>query len=110
MAKILILYEDSVIRSHLSSILKEEGYKVVECDSVDSAEAKGTGIDLFICGQLGKYSDGLLFAAEKAMEGKRVLILADRRKFSRIPFMGIQLLTNREALLEEVETALAGDT
>ena len=110
MSKILVLYEDSVIRSHISSILTGEGHEVVECDSADCPEAKDKTIDLYICGQLGKYSDGLIFAAERAMEDKKVLVLSDRRKFSRIPFLGIQLLTKKEAVIEEINAVLEGDT
>jgi DNA-binding NtrC family response regulator len=109
MAKILVLHEDPVIRAHLSAILEAEGHKTVMCASIDEAKQNEQDIDLFLCGQLGKYSDGLLYAAEKAMSNRRVLIVGEYVKFTRIPFLDTNTLTRREAVVRVVGEALAGD-
>ncbi len=92
MAKILVLDDDACVGDRLSKILTSTSNEVSVCRSVSDAETAEantpTGhFDLYICGPVGKYSDGLIFALDRAQKGRKVVIVANRRKFSRLPFL-----------------------
>lgn len=109
MAKILLLHEESGVRARASALLVTAGHEVAEYDSVPEAHEDTRAFDLYICGQLGKYSDGLAFATDMVALGRKALILSERHKFSRIPFFSSLLLSDGAQLILRVENILAGD-
>lgn len=108
MARILHLEDDCRIRKKVLKLLGDAGHEVVSCSSISEVPNGGL-FDLYICGPLGKYSDGLSFATDRRAEGKRVIILAHRRKFSMVPFIGLADLRNKKLALWTLGQALVGD-
>jgi len=106
MARIIHLENNPGVAKTLARILKKEGHSVTSVYKVDEVS---NGFDLYICGSLNKYSDGLLMAAEYQGRGAKVLILASKRKFSRIPFLSTHSLRNRKIVAEVVKNLLAGE-
>jgi DNA-binding NtrC family response regulator len=95
MKRVLVLHDDKSVRERLNNILVASGYQVVVCDSLGMFEKiENSVFDLYLCGQLGKYSDGLISALDLHDSGKKVIIVGKKKKFSKIPFMNTQGMTN----------------
>lgn len=109
MAKILVLHESPEVRERLNAILRDKGHEMVTCASLVEAQVHDAPFDLYICGQLGKYSDGLAYAAHMREHGAKVLIVGDLRKFSRMPYLNTYALKDREMAQQAIDSALAGD-
>ena len=103
MARILHLEDDSEVRVRFRALMAEEGHEVTTFRSCKKAlEAhKQESFDLYVCGQLGKYSDGLAFAADMQQQNEKVLIISDKQKFSKIPYVSVHLLTHRGDYIRE---------
>lgn len=97
MASVLLLEDDRELRKKILALLVGAGHSVISCQTVSEAREIAGHVDLYVCGPLGKHSDGLVFALEKADQDKRVVIVANRRKFSRLPFVSHQQLKDKEA-------------
>ena len=109
MARILHLEDDDRVRKKFADALRGTGHMVIQCDNLRDAFA-AEDVDLYVCGLLGKYSDGLGFATEMVERGKKVLTLSDRQKFSRIPFLDVNTLySNEDRIVERIKELLAGD-
>ncbi len=107
MARILVLQEDSRVRKKLLALFSSHGDTVVLCFTLSMAHAASGEFDLYVCSALGKHSDGLVFALEKAEKGGKVVVVGHRQKFSRIPFVNIERLAGENAY-EAFELIMAG--
>lgn len=108
MARILHLEDNPQVLAKVAKLLGEAGHNVVAHTSFNSAKKDKRPYDLYICGSLGKYSDGLIFALGRVERGFRVVVLAPKRKFSRLRFINVgdlDLLPSR--ILEMFEEVLA---
>lgn len=111
MSRILVLHDEAPIRLQISTILETIGHEVVEFASVREAKQYDLSeVDLCICGQVGKYSDGLIFALDAMNVGKKVLIITSKRKFRKIPHLYPHEVGNRMQVVYAVETQMAGDS
>ncbi len=108
MKKILHLEENPIIRKRIKDILRNTDHQVTSVNTIEDAEEAGEQ-NLYICGELNQYSDGLGFATEQLVRGRKALIVAPRRKFSRIPYVSTYALNNGAKVRELIETLLAGD-
>jgi hypothetical protein len=106
-ARIFHLEDDLRIRKKFAQVMEKSGHTVVGV-SILPLVIDVLDFDLYVCGPLGKYSDGLGFAAEMKHKGKKVVILSDRLKFSRIPYIGVHTLTsNKEGVIQKINEILA---
>lgn len=96
MARVLHLDDSQELRKQVRELLDTSEHQVISCSSEDEARSVSGPLDLFICGPLGKHSDGLIFALDKSGEGSKILILAGKRKFSGLPFFSTTLLSTTE--------------
>lgn len=109
MASILVLHDDASVRERLSKILKPIGFRVVTCASTEEASKHDARtFDLYLCGQMGKYSDGLIYALDAKDKGAKVVIISERKKFHQFPLLHIGAISDQR-VVEEVEKQLAGD-
>jgi DNA-binding NtrC family response regulator len=111
MARILHLEDNEHVREKLKTLLQKEGHQVVGFDCHKKAlEAHlKESFDLYVCGQLGKYSDGLAFAADMQHQNKKVLVISDKQKFSKIPYLSVYFVSRKgEYLLGVVRKILTG--
>jgi DNA-binding response OmpR family regulator len=109
MARILHLEDDLAITKRLSAILRQDGHIVTTHTALEDAQIDRGVYDLYICGTLGRYSDGLSFALKKKEAGETVLILANRRKFSRLPFINTSSLIHGSLVVQSrIREILAG--
>jgi hypothetical protein len=106
MARILHLDANPDIRKRVCEIAVKAGHKVVGVDTVAGAQSTGGEFDLYICGMVNKYSDGLAYSLTKIEEGKNVLILSSKRKASLVPFFDKGMLKNEEAFHQALNEAL----
>jgi len=106
-SRILHLEDDLAVLESFK-IAVEGQHIVVPCRSLSEANETVVSPSIFVCGPLGKNSDGLIFALEKAREGKKVLVLADRRKFSRLPFLSVSALSDKAEVLRTIARVMAG--
>ncbi len=89
-AKILHLGVNSQIRDVISSVVIEMGHEIVFFSDPDLALSNSSDIDLFIVSEGtidGDHFNGYLFALERIAEGKMAIILADRHKFAKVPYL-----------------------
>lgn len=108
MKHILVLHDEKNVRERLCNVLVAHGYQVVVCASLkEFRKLDKSNFELYICGQLGKYSDGLIFALDLHDSGKKVVIVGKKRKFSRLPFMDIHGMTDLQ-IKTAVEQHVAG--
>ncbi len=110
MSRIVHLEDNLEKRLLLRDILSQDGHEVIGASSIVEARDVAGQVDLYLCAQLGKYSDGLSFATEMLELGRKVIILSDRRKFHKIPFISYGSLFSPEVVLKKVREALAGVT
>ncbi|MDQ3089611.1 MAG: hypothetical protein M3Q24_00455 [bacterium] len=108
MAKILHLEEDPAIRKKMRDILTKSGHQVTSVDAINEAATSG-GYNLYVCGPLNKQSDGLGFAVDMLGRGRKVLIMASLRKFSRVRFLSTHALSNTKYVRGFIESLLAED-
>lgn len=106
MARVLHVEDDPEIRKLVADIFAMTNYELSQFDSVESAERSGGGYDLYICGTMGKHSDGLIFALTQEERGNRVIVIADQQKFTRLPFLATARLRQKENALKALEHAL----
>jgi DNA-binding response OmpR family regulator len=107
MARILHLEDDEKVRKRFAEIVELDGHEVEGFDKVPDIEDV-PNYDLYVCNQMGRHSDGLSLAAELAGKGKKVLILSDRRKFSRIPFYSTHGLKNSDRVRLVIREMVTG--
>ena len=105
MPKILVLHDNRGVREKLAKALSSL-YDVTVFESVSKAKEDEGLYDLYVCGQMGKYSDGLSYALDKKAVSSKVLIVGSKRKFSLIPFLGTGELKFAEKILKKVEEVL----
>ncbi len=108
MAKILHLEEDPAIRKKMQDILSKSGHQVTSVNAINGVATSG-GYNLYVCGPLNKQSDGLGFAVDMLGMGRKVLIIAPLRKFSRVRFLSTHALNNKEYVKGFIESLLAED-
>lgn len=90
MAKVLHLGVNSQIRDLISSVVSEMGHEILFFSDPDLALQNSCDVDLFIVSEGtidNDHFNGYLFALERMGEGKKVIILADRHKFTRVPYL-----------------------
>lgn len=108
MNRILVLHDDASVRERLVSILSAKGYGVESFASIE--ETQGIDVrsfDIHLCGQMGKYSDGLIFALDSADNGIKVAIISEKKKFNKFPLIHTGSLSDN-SVVDEVEKLLVG--
>ncbi len=109
MPAFLHLEENPQIRAAVARVFEGTGHELVQCETVEEAhrKSKDRQFDLYLCGALGKYSDGLIFAVEMHALGRGVVAVGQKRKFSRIPFLSTGELQDRASVLVFLEEIVA---
>ena len=103
-----MLHDDASVRERLSRILGPTGYRVVTCASTEEASKHDARtFDLYLCGQMGKYSDGLIYALDAKDKGAKVVIVSERKKFNQFPLLNVGAISDQR-VLEEIRKYLAG--
>ncbi len=87
--------------------MRESGHVVVTYGDYRTAIQDSDYYDLYVVGNLNGV-DGPDFALQKVMEGKRVLILSEVQKLSKIAFVPLDTLSNRALLNIKVEEITTG--
>jgi len=109
MARILHLEDNSKVLAKVAKILGDAGHEVVAHTSFKDAKQDKRPYDLYICGQLGKYSDGLIFALDKIEKGSKVVVLSYKQKFSRLPYIDARYLDLQPSKVLEMCTEVMAE-
>lgn len=105
--RVMHLEAGKVIQRRLISIMSRVGHAVVTYSDYESA-IKDTGdYDLYVVGHLNGVH-GPDFALDKIMQGKKVLVLAEVQKLSKVPYASYDALVNKETLMEKIDEVMTG--
>lgn len=104
MARILHLEADESFRKKISDALKISGHEVVSvCDATD-AEKNRDAFDLYIISEItyDPYFSGLLFALHVTEKGGKVLLMSEKKKFSKFPFIPISAIGKLPSVVDDL--------
>lgn len=109
MKRILVLHDEELVRKRLYRIMVARSYQVAVCASIEELDKRNDkySFDLYLCGQLGKYSDGLISALDLHDLGKKVVIVGEKAKFSKFPLLRIKGVHDKQ-IKNAIEQHLAG--
>lgn len=106
--RVLHLEASARIRSRFRDLMEVAGHTVCSFDTYTKAKKNKENFDLYVVGNL----NGVLgpdFALEKKMDNKRVLMLAQIQKLSRMPFASYDVLSDSNSLKQKIAEIMAGD-